>query len=177
MVMLSRIWLQTLHEPIFPAHRTKSGPHSRVCAIFPFFLWPYYIPLLPSPHSIYPVNHSQLEFTLTTEHLLSGPHTYFSSFSHLQCDFPPPPMEVSNPLRINSVVTGTPHIWLDSCSILNLTFMCSSSVQFSCSVCPTLCNPMNRSTPDLPVHHQLPEITQTHVHLVASYISIAVLTL
>ena len=28
--------------------------------------------------------------------------------------------------------------------------------------CPTLCNPMNRSTPGLPVHHQLPEFTQTH---------------
>ena len=30
--------------------------------------------------------------------------------------------------------------------------------------CLTLCNPMNRSTPGLPVHHQLPEFTQTHVH-------------
>ena len=29
--------------------------------------------------------------------------------------------------------------------------------------CPTLCNPMNHSTPDLPVHHQLLESTQTHV--------------
>ena len=32
--------------------------------------------------------------------------------------------------------------------------------------CPTLCNPMNRSTPGLPVHHQLPQSTQTHVHCV-----------
>ena len=32
--------------------------------------------------------------------------------------------------------------------------------------CPTLCDPMNRSTPGLPVHHQLPEYTQTHVHRV-----------
>ena len=41
-----------------------------------------------------------------------------------------------------------------------------SSVQLSSvtQLCPTLCNPMNRSTPGLPVHHQLPEITQTHVH-------------
>ena len=41
------------------------------------------------------------------------------------------------------------------------------SVQFSsvAQSCPTLCNPMNRSTPGLPVHHQLPEFTQTHVHL------------
>ena len=30
--------------------------------------------------------------------------------------------------------------------------------------CPTLCDPMNRSTPGLPVHHQLPEFIQTHVH-------------
>ena len=32
--------------------------------------------------------------------------------------------------------------------------------------CPTLCDPMNRSTPGLPVHHQLPEFTQTPVHRV-----------
>ena len=36
--------------------------------------------------------------------------------------------------------------------------------------CLTLCNPMNRSTPGLPVHHQLPEITQTHVHQVSDAI-------
>ena len=30
--------------------------------------------------------------------------------------------------------------------------------------CPTLCDPMNRSTPGLPVHNQLPEFKQTHVH-------------
>jgi len=36
--------------------------------------------------------------------------------------------------------------------------------------CMTLCNPMNRSTPGLPVHHQLPEFTQTHVHRVSDAI-------
>ena len=36
--------------------------------------------------------------------------------------------------------------------------------------CPTLCDPMNHSTPGLPVHHQLPEFTQTHVHLVSDAI-------
>ena len=30
--------------------------------------------------------------------------------------------------------------------------------------CPTLCDPMDRSTPGLPVHHQLPEFTQNHIH-------------
>ena len=36
--------------------------------------------------------------------------------------------------------------------------------------CPTLCDPMNLSTPGLPVHHQLPEFTQTHVHQVCDAI-------
>ena len=41
-------------------------------------------------------------------------------------------------------------------------------IQFSlvAQSCPTLCNPMNYSTPGLPVHHQLLEFTQTHVHWV-----------
>ena len=47
-----------------------------------------------------------------------------------------------------------------------------SSVQFSsvAQSCPALCNPMNRSTPGLPVHHQLPEFTQTQVHRVSDAI-------
>ena len=46
------------------------------------------------------------------------------------------------------------------------------SVQFSsvAQSCPTLCNPMNRSMPGLPVHYQLPEFTQTHVHRVGDAI-------
>ena len=36
--------------------------------------------------------------------------------------------------------------------------------------CPTLCDPMNHSTPGLPVHNQLPEFTQTHVHRVSDAI-------
>ena len=47
-----------------------------------------------------------------------------------------------------------------------------NSVQFSsvAQSCPTLCDPMNHSTPGLPVHHQLPEFTQTHVHHVSDAI-------
>ena len=47
-----------------------------------------------------------------------------------------------------------------------------SSVQFSsvAQSCPILCDPMNRSTLGLPVHHQLPELTQTHVHRVSDAI-------
>ena len=36
--------------------------------------------------------------------------------------------------------------------------------------CPTPCDPMNRSTPGLPIHHQLPEFAQTHVHQVSDAI-------
>ena len=50
--------------------------------------------------------------------------------------------------------------------------MKSLIVQFSSVTqsCLTLCEPMNRSTPELPVHHQLPESTQTHVHQVCEAI-------
>ena len=46
------------------------------------------------------------------------------------------------------------------------------SVQFSSVTqsCPTLCDPMNRSTPGLPVHHHLLEFTQTHIHRVSDAI-------
>ena len=49
-----------------------------------------------------------------------------------------------------------------------------NSVQFSsvAQLCPTLCDPMNRSTPGLPVHHQLLEFTQTHVHRVGDAIQL-----
>ena len=46
------------------------------------------------------------------------------------------------------------------------------SVQFSSvtQLCPTLWDPMNSSTPGFPVHHQLPEFTQTHIHQVSDAI-------
>ena len=52
-----------------------------------------------------------------------------------------------------------------------------SSVQFSSvtQTCPTPCDPMNGSTLGLPVHHQLPESTQTHVHQVSDVISSSVI--
>ena len=51
-------------------------------------------------------------------------------------------------------------------------FFIPGLVQFSsgAQLCPTLCDPMNCSTPGLPVHHQLPEFTQTHVHRVSDAI-------
>ena len=46
----------------------------------------------------------------------------------------------------------------------------SDQIRSVAQSCLTLCNPMNRSTPGLPVHHQLPEFTQTHVHRVSDAI-------
>ena len=48
----------------------------------------------------------------------------------------------------------------------NARILTDMSVQFSsvAQSCPILCDPMNCSTPGLPVHHQLPESTRTHVH-------------
>ena len=49
---------------------------------------------------------------------------------------------------------------------VSIPHLFSNGVQFSsvAQSCPTLCNPMSRSTPGLPVYHQLLEFTQTHVH-------------
>ena len=58
------------------------------------------------------------------------------------------------------------------CQFLLYCKMNHASVQFRsvAQLCPTLCDPMNRSMPGLPVHHQLPEFTQTHMHQVGDAI-------
>ena len=57
----------------------------------------------------------------------------------------------------------------------NWSWLCD--VQFSSVTqsCPTLCNPMDCSTPGIPIHHQLPELMQTHVHWVHPTISSSVI--
>ena len=62
--------------------------------------------------------------------------------------------------------------WSTTCKRMKLEHFLTPSVQFSsvAQSCPTLCDPMNHSTPGLPVHHQLPEVTQTHVHRVSNAI-------
>ena len=51
--------------------------------------------------------------------------------------------------------------------------------QFSsvAQLCPTLCDPMNRSTPGLPIHHKLPEFTQTHSRRVGDAIQSSIIYL
>ena len=59
------------------------------------------------------------------------------------------------------------HIYWDDPMVFILQFDQFSSVTQSC---PTLCDPMDYSTPGLPAHHQLPKSTQTHVHWVGDAI-------
>ena len=60
--------------------------------------------------------------------------------------------------------------WIKKCGIYTQWTIKFSSVSSVPQLCPTLCDPMNHSTPGLPVHHQLPEFTQTHVHWVCDAI-------
>ena len=57
--------------------------------------------------------------------------------------------------------------WIQQVSIKYIYMIQFSSVAQSC---PTLCDPMNRSTPGLPVHHRFPEFIQTHIHSVSDAI-------
>ena len=72
-------------------------------------------------------------------------------------------MKITGEMRIR-----TQNSWLDKIGF--------SSVQFSSvsQLCPTLCDPMNPSTPDLPVHHKLQEFTETHIHRVSDAIHPAI---
>ena len=65
-------------------------------------------------------------------------------------------------------------MWMHTHTYTHTTFC--TSVQFSsvAQSCLTLCDPMNCSMPGLPVHHQLPEFTQTHIHWVSDAISSSV---
>jgi len=89
-------------------------------------------------------------------------------------------------LRVHSVASVTsdslwPHVPLPArllspwdCTVMNTEMGCHLCLrcQFSsvAQSCPTICDPKEFSTPGLPVHHQLPEFTQTHVHWVGDVI-------
>ena len=72
---------------------------------------------------------------------------------------------VSSPLTQSPIWSQ----WMDAGFSSNLSF---SSVQFISVIqlCLTLCDPMDCSMPSFPVHHQLPELAQTHVHSVGDAI-------
>ena len=93
-------------------------------------------------------------------------------WSGLPC---PPPGDLPDP-GIKAVSPSTPALQVDSLPLSHegspAMEYSVSSVQFSSVTqsCPTLCDPMNCSTPGLPVHYQLLECTQTHIHRVSDAI-------
>ena len=70
-------------------------------------------------------------------------------------------------LKLMSIELVMPSISSSVSAVSEMATHQSSSVAQSC---PTLCNPIDCNTPGLPVHHQLPEIAQTHVHRVSDAI-------
>ena len=85
-------------------------------------------------------------------------------WSGLPC---PPPGNLPNP----GIEPRSPTLQADSLqSEPPVIYIRSDQIRSVAQSCPTLCDPMNRSTPGLPVHHQLPEFTQTHVHRVSDAI-------
>ena len=81
-------------------------------------------------------------------------------WSQQQCSYKPEMRQVLFSvlgilIKLNALRIGY-HVYLQFSSVTQL--------------CPTLCDPMNHSTTGLPVHHQLPEFTQTHVHWVGDAI-------
>ena len=63
-----------------------------------------------------------------------------------------------------------PRAWLDLVQLAVTSKLMTDQIRLVAQLCPTLCDPMNRSTPGLPVHHQLLEFTQAPVRRVSDAI-------
>ena len=117
-------------------------------------VWLFVTPRMPS----LPVHHQLPELAQTHVHRVSDT----IQPSHLLSSPPPPAFNLSQHQGIFQWVS----------SLHQVAKVLEYSVQFSsvAQSCPTLCDLMNCSTPGLPVHYQLPEFTQTHVHRVGDAI-------
>ena len=127
--------------------------------------------------------------THTHTHIYTHTHTHSTSPSllciQIQLSFPSVPLSGEvDALTVNRdqtypLVQSTPQALLCPLQVgcvhrpqMGRGFASPTPVQFSLVIQShlTLCDPMNRSTPGLPVHHQLPEFTQTHAHRVGDAI-------
>ena len=98
---------------------------------------------------------------------------FLSVFSLLIFELPSLTVCKKAPIVLNLLVSLLIPLFITNLSPLPIPILpIFSSVQFSsvAQSCLTLCNPMNHSTPGLPVHHQLSEFTQTHIHWVGDAI-------
>ena len=76
----------------------------------------------------------------------------------------------NNVTIFNSIVLCIVGLWYPQIQHQLIESADADQIRSVAQSCPTLCDPMNRSTPGLPVHNQLPEFTQTHVHQVSDAI-------
>ena len=74
----------------------------------------------------------------------------------------------SNQTRVSCIASR----FFTSWHTRKVLYVLSDQIRSVAQLCLTLCDPMNRSTPGLSVHHQLPEFTETHVHWVSDAINI-----
>ena len=112
------------------------------------------IPILPAP----------LQVSLCLSLSVSPSHRH----AHEMCTEGPRPRPHGSLSLLSAPICFVTSLLFPPCPLPRVLFISKkfSSVQFSsvAQACPTLCHPMNCSTPGLSVHHQLPEFTQTHVH-------------
>ena len=113
--------------------------------------------------AIFLVTCDYITTVIVTSVSFSIKHTKDTSFSYTRKE------------ALNTNFSYSIELALFLCVMLNFLVLKSSfmiMVQFSsvAQSCLTLCDPMNCSAPGLPVHHQLPEFTQTHVHRVGDAI-------
>ena len=106
-----------------------------------------------------------LRSAVSTSPLTAGIHTHTHSLYCSGCPSSGCQREwTKHVLKPSESHLGSSYLEQDNKSLgLRFSLCQFSSVAWSCL---TLCDPMNHSTPGLPVHHQLPEFTQTHVHRV-----------
>ena len=116
---------------------------------------------------------SQPRYQTQVSHIAGG---FFTSWAtreeilikslNFDCDY------IQSRLILSLLILEINQYWIFQCVNMIYLSIYFSSVQFSSVTqsCPTLCNPMNHSMPRLPVHHQLLEFTQTHIHWVGDAI-------
>ena len=139
-----------------------------ICWTFCLSLWyeipPYHLYMILCKYDIY------VSYTYSHMHI----HTYIQ----VQIKYA---SRLSNLLHLSAFVAmPAPHCFTQRNSLFNIGTVPTSlfflklfmviQIRSVAQSCPTLCDPMNRSTPGLPVHHQLPEFTETHVHWVSDAI-------
>ena len=125
--------------------------------------------LLPCRQILY---YEEVDFVVAKScSTLCNPKNYSTGFPVLHCllEFAQIP-SIELVLLSNHVILCRPLLLLPSVFPSIRAFFRMDQFSSVAQSCPTLCDPMNRSTPGLPVHHQLPEFTQTHAHRVSDAI-------